>query len=96
MDSAGFCMVWLPIFVLGKAGQDCEAVLAGLASSPACASLEDNTRKVAPQAADGSCASVQNMLKTFTAGVPAECCPALRTLVTSVTASLALLLQGCD
>eukprot|EP00884_Botryococcus_braunii_P017330 jgi/Botrbrau1/4280/Bobra.0390s0020.1 len=62
-------------------GQDCEAVLNGLASSPACAQLQSNTQIQAPKAAVGDCQTVQALQKTY-ASIPTECCPALRLLVT--------------
>eukprot|EP00884_Botryococcus_braunii_P000525 jgi/Botrbrau1/10473/Bobra.0133s0079.1 len=63
-------------------GQDCEIVLQGLAGSPTCANLQDNTKKVAGSAASGECATVKKMLATYSS-VPGECCPALRSLVVS-------------
>lgn len=69
---------------------DCEAVLNGLASSPACANLQANTQAVAPKAAGAGCQTVKELEKTYTF-IPPECCPALRTLVTNVSGQDGLL-----
>lgn len=63
---------------------ECETVLNGLAGSPTCAQLQDTTQKYAPTVQNGDCAAVKSVLARFP--TTTECCPALRRLVTSVSA----------